>query len=253
MRKLRRSPKPNEANNSLAINCSALSLPGEFHRYPSSRNCSRQPFTKRTQKLSCNQRNAFLLVLWRRLKRVGPAVLFGRVPAVLNPAKGDCGYSDQLFPLRREPLSLGGAHGRMSAIEYVIKTALRRRLSRRVNMMARRNPVKAPSKPSVMERLLNVRRPWPVKRNPVYAIVTVHTIARTRISDLPFRWNSQLALSHASCFRQYSFRSVLRSSEDLYTRLFSRSAAPCARAPRSHDAPLPNEPKNSHEISYMRF
>jgi hypothetical protein len=136
----------------------------------------------------------FLLVLWRRLKRVGRAVLFGRVPAVLNPAKGDRGYSDQLFPFRCEPRSLREAHGRMSAMEYVTKAALRRRFSRRVNMTARRNPVTPPSNPPVMERLLNVRRPWPVKRNPVYAIVTVHTIARTRISDLPFRWNSQLAL-----------------------------------------------------------
>jgi len=46
-------------------------------------------------------------------------------------------------------------------------------------MTARRNPVKAPRNPSVIERLLNVRRPWPVRRNPVYAIVTVHKIART--------------------------------------------------------------------------
>jgi len=192
-------------------------------------------------------------VLWRRLKRVGPAVLFGRVPAVLNPAKGDCGYSDQLFPFRCEPLSLGGGHGRMSAIEYVIKTALRRRLSRRVNMTARRNPVKAPSKPSVMERLLNVRRPWPVKRNPVYAIVTVHTIARTRISDLPFRWNSQLALSDASCSGNIPLGPFCASSEDLFPGSFPDPPHLARCAPRSHDAPLPNEPKNSHEISYMRF
>jgi hypothetical protein len=32
---------------------------GEFHRYRSSRNCSGQPFTKRTQKLACNQPDAF--------------------------------------------------------------------------------------------------------------------------------------------------------------------------------------------------
>ena len=178
----------------------------------------------------------FLLVLWRRLKRVGPAVLFGRVPAVLNPAKGDCGYSDQLFPFRCEPLSLGGGHGRMSAIEYVIKTALRRRLSRRVNMMARRNPVKAPSNPSVMERLLNVRRPWPVKRNPVYAIVTVHTIARTRISDLPFRWNLQLALSDASCSGNIPLGPFCASSEDLFPGSFPDPPHLARCASQSHGA-----------------
>ena len=46
-------------------------------------------------------------------------------------------------------------------------------------MMARRNPARAPRNPSVMERLLKVRRPWPVRRNPVYAITAVQTIART--------------------------------------------------------------------------
>jgi hypothetical protein len=166
-------------------------------------------------------KKCFLLVLWRRLKRVGGAVLFGRVPAVLNPAKGDRGYSDQLFPFRCEPRSLGEAHGRRSAMEYVIKAALRRRLSRRVNMMARRNPVKAPSNPSVMERLLNVRRPWPVKRNPVYAIVTVHTIARPRISDLPFRWNSQLALPNGSCSGNIPLGPFCASSEDLFSGFFT--------------------------------
>jgi hypothetical protein len=64
-------------------------------------------------------------------------------------------------------------------MEREIKAGLRRRSSRRVNMMARRNPARAPRNPSVMERLLNVRRPWPVSRNPVYAITTVQTIART--------------------------------------------------------------------------
>jgi hypothetical protein len=76
-------------------------------------------------------------------------------------------------------------------MEYVMKADLRRRLSRRVNMIAMRNPVKAPSNPSDIEKLLNVRRPWPVKKNPVYPIVTVHKIARTFIDPLLFRWNSQ--------------------------------------------------------------
>ena len=69
--------------------------------------------------------------------------------------------------------------GRICAIECAIKAGLRRRSSRRVNMMARRNPARAPRNPSVIERLLKVRRPWPVRRNPVYAMTTVQTIART--------------------------------------------------------------------------
>jgi hypothetical protein len=69
--------------------------------------------------------------------------------------------------------------GRICAMECAIKAGLRRRSSRRVNMMARRNPARAPRNPSVIERLLKVRRPWPVRRNPVYAITTVQTIART--------------------------------------------------------------------------
>jgi hypothetical protein len=48
-------------------------------------------------------------------------------------------------------------------------------------MTARRNPAKAPRNPSVIERLLKVRRPWPVRRNPVYAIATVQKNARTFI------------------------------------------------------------------------
>lgn len=214
----------------------------------------RASFHQTNPKTLMQSARCFLLVLWRRLKRVGWAVLSGRVPAVLNPAKGDRGFSDQLVPFRCEPRSLvGEVHGSMSAMEYVTKAALRRRLSRRANMMARRNPVKAPSKPSVMERLLNVRRPWPVKRNPVYAIVTVHTIARTRISDLPFRWNSQLALPDASCSGNIPLGPFCASSEDLFAGFFP-DPPHLARMRQDHMMPLfPNEPKNSHEISYMRF
>jgi hypothetical protein len=165
----------------------------------------------------------FLLVLGRRLKGVGRAV-------------GRSRNSDQLFPSRCERRSLVEAHGRMSAMEYVIKAALRRRLSRRVNMMARRNPAKAPSNPSVMERLLNVRRPWPVKRNPVYAIVSVHTIARTRISDLPFRWNSQLALSDASCSGNIPLGPFCASSEDPFFGFFPDPPHLARCAPQSHGA-----------------
>ena len=138
-------------------------------------------------------------------------------------------------------------------MEYVTKAALRRRFSRRVNMTARRNPVNPPSNPSVMERLLNVRRPWPVRRNPVYAIVTVHTIARTRISDLPFRWNSPLALTNTSCSGNIPLGPFCASSEDLFPGFFP-DPQHLARMRTIHMMPLlANEPKNSHEISYMRF
>jgi len=188
----------------------------------------------------------FLLMLWRRLKRVGRAVLFGRVPVVRNPATGDRGYSDQLFPFRCETRPLWEAQGRMSAMGYVMKAPLRRRLSRRVNMMASRNPVKAPSNPSVMERLLNVRRPWPVKRNPVYAIVIVHTIARTRISDLPFRWNSQLALPNGSCSGNIPLGPFCASSEDLFSDFFNDPRYLARACATIHDAP---STKRTQELS----
>jgi hypothetical protein len=63
-------------------------------------------------------------------------------------------------------------------MEYVIKAGLCRRLCRRVNIIASKNPVNAPRNDSVIERLLKVRRPWPVRINPVYAIATVQPIAR---------------------------------------------------------------------------
>jgi hypothetical protein len=46
-------------------------------------------------------------------------------------------------------------------------------------MMASKHPVKAPMNASVIERLLKVRSPWPVRRNPVYAIAAVQRITRT--------------------------------------------------------------------------
>src|SRR5579864_1880319 len=69
--------------------------------------------------------------------------------------------------------------GKICSMEYVIKAGLCRRFSRRVNMIATKNPVKAPRNASVIERLLKVRSPWPVRRNPVYAIATVQRITRT--------------------------------------------------------------------------
>src|ERR1700746_1087824 len=64
-------------------------------------------------------------------------------------------------------------------MECATKAGLCRRLSRRVNMTARKNPVKAPRNASVIERLLNVRSPWLVRMNPVYAMARVQRIART--------------------------------------------------------------------------
>jgi len=48
-----------------------------------------------------------------------------------------------------------------------------------MNIIASKHPVKAPRNASVIERLLKVRNPWPVRRNPVYAIATVQRITRT--------------------------------------------------------------------------
>ena len=47
-----------------------------------------------------------------------------------------------------------------------------------MNIIASKNPVKAPRNDSVIERLLKVRRPWPVRINPLYARATVQKIAR---------------------------------------------------------------------------
>jgi hypothetical protein len=46
-------------------------------------------------------------------------------------------------------------------------------------MIARKNPAKAPRHASVIERRLNVRNPWLVRMNPVYAIAAVQRIKRT--------------------------------------------------------------------------
>ena len=45
-------------------------------------------------------------------------------------------------------------------------------------MTARKSPVKAPRNAAVMERLLNVRSPWLVSMNPVYAIAGIQRIKR---------------------------------------------------------------------------
>jgi hypothetical protein len=69
--------------------------------------------------------------------------------------------------------------GKTCSMEYATKTGLCRRLSRRVNIIASKHPVKAPSNASVIDRLLKDRSPWPVRRNPSYAIVPVQRIRRT--------------------------------------------------------------------------
>jgi hypothetical protein len=63
-------------------------------------------------------------------------------------------------------------------MEYATKADLCRRLCRRLNMMARKNPVTAPRNASVIERLLKVRSPWLVRINPVYAMAGVQRIKR---------------------------------------------------------------------------
>ena len=86
---------------------------------------------------------------------------------------------DQRFAFGSAPRFLDTPQfGNICSIEYVIKAGLCRRLCRSVNMIASKNPVKAPRTDSVIERLLKVRRPWPVRINPAYAIATVQTIAR---------------------------------------------------------------------------
>jgi hypothetical protein len=57
--------------------------------------------------------------------------------------------------------------GNICAMECATKAGLCRRLSRRVNIRARKNPAKAPRNASVTERVLNVRSPWLVRMNPV--------------------------------------------------------------------------------------
>ena len=69
--------------------------------------------------------------------------------------------------------------GKICATECPTKAGLCRRLSRRVNMIARKNPVTAPRQASVTERPLNVRRPWLVRMNPVYAMAAVQRIRRS--------------------------------------------------------------------------
>jgi hypothetical protein len=86
--------------------------------------------------------------------------------------------------------------GKNCAMECTTKADLCRRLSRRVNIIARKNPVKAPRNASVIERLLNGRSPWPVRMNPVYAIATVQTITRTENMEDHLLMRKCLSLWH---------------------------------------------------------
>src|SRR6202158_5907551 len=72
--------------------------------------------------------------------------------------------------------------GKICSMVYAMKAGLCRRLSRRVNMIASKNPVKAARNASEIERLLKVRSPWPVRRNPVYAIAAVQRMTRPFIA-----------------------------------------------------------------------
>jgi|HubBroStandDraft_1064217.scaffolds.fasta_scaffold09039_3 hypothetical protein len=64
-----------------------------------------------------------------------------------------------------------------------MKAGLGRRLCWRLNMIARKNPARAPRNASVIESLLNVRSPSLVSMNPVYPIATVQRITRTENMD----------------------------------------------------------------------
>ena len=72
-----------------------------------------------------------------------------------------------------------------------MKAGLLRRFSRIANMMASKNPVSAPRHPSVSERLLKVRSPWPVRINPMYAITAVQKIARISMGAITPQLRSQ--------------------------------------------------------------
>ena len=95
---------------------------------------------------------------------------------------------DQRYSLRRESRFSWDVpqSGKICAIESATNAGLCRRLSRRENMIARKNPVKAPRNASVSERLLNVRSPWLVRMNPVYAIANVQRITRTENIRITF-------------------------------------------------------------------
>lgn len=162
---------------------------------------------------------------------------------LLNAASGAgfCGQSvpqmpgpqpaclDQCFSFGREPRSSGEMpqFGKICAMECAPKAGLCRRFSRRMNMILRKNPVKAPRNASVIERVLKVRRPWPVRRNPVYAIATVQRIARTFMGPshpVEFTILSQLARVAERCLKgnlsdgnlhiSYTRRMTVRLSSD---------------------------------------
>lgn len=88
-------------------------------------------------------------------------------------------------------------------------------------MIASKHPVKAPRNASVIERLLKVRSPWPVRRNAVYAIATVQRITRTGCMGITS--TAQPAKRADMC----SGRKTSRNSKE--------------RAPQYSDA-LPNSP-----------
>lgn len=142
--------------------------------------------------------------------------------------------------------------GKICSLEYVIKAGLCRRLCRRVNMIASRNPVKAPRNASEIERLLKVRSPWPVRRNPAYAIATVQRIARTGcmgnyLSMNKYCHNSRLRVSIHSRPIQNGFQPHSRSAagrargtviEENWLRTKTRCSH-CFRPSESCPLPIP--------------
>jgi hypothetical protein len=83
-------------------------------------------------------------------------------------------------------------------------------------MIARKKPVKAPRNASVIERRLNVRNPWLVRMNPVYAIAIVQRTTRTENMGSPLDEQilPQFALVEGG---------FLRSTEKIATLTFSDS------------------------------
>ena len=98
-------------------------------------------------------------------------------------------------------------------------------------MMASNHPVKAPRNASVIERLLKVRSPWPVRMNPVYAIATVQRITRTGCigETLP-----QSPVTEQTCDQVANYRETLKR-ECPVTQMLSRTTLP--REPLSGTIP----------------
>jgi len=114
--------------------------------------------------------------------------------------------------------------GKTCSMEYATKTGLCRRLSRRVNIIASKHPVKAPSNASVIDRLLKDRSPWPVRRNPVYAIVPVQRISRTAYMEDYLSMN-KYCRNPPSGNERFSRSTESMATDILYSRLLSPASS----------------------------